>query len=362
MRSPTGFGSILLAADANGSMMGILCRFATHQAPCSLCGQDAFLPAHGGMLRAIQCSRCELTVCRDCASQDDGGIRVLQCPRCRTGGFACYLEATLMPGSVWTMPWQHLPGWPDVTEIMYFHMAQRVKTHLPLLRSALLGAVAEQDLERILERLCLGLATAVYLEASSELHRYTWELPRPDFMAPPLTQMAAMIRDLLSAEAPSVPRIVILEDNQRRLAEMEAVLRETFPTIHIASYQDVPTCMDRNRSALRDVSLVCLDHDLEAPAEDPKKAMGDGRDAVRWLLSQPFQVPVLIHTTNSRCGAEMERMLQDAGWTVHWTPPFEDLAWIRRAWIRRVQEMVRRPSLVPPKGLSDTSPESSPPT
>ncbi|MBA3727548.1 MAG: hypothetical protein H0W86_14235 [Armatimonadetes bacterium] len=50
------------------------------------------------------------------------------------------------------------------------------------------------------------------------------------------------------------------------------------------------------------VALVCLDHDLEPPADDPKRDMGDGRDAVRWLISQPHKVPVLIHTTNSRCG------------------------------------------------------------
>ncbi len=24
-------------------------------------------------------------------------------------------------------------------------------------------------------------------------------------------------------------------------------------------------------------------------------------------------------------------MLKDAGWQVHWTPPYEDLAWVRKS-------------------------------
>lgn len=154
--------------------------------------------------------------------------------------------------------------------------------------------------------------------------------------------MTELICGLIAEQAKLTTSIVILEDNDRRRDEMLAVLKDTYPDIDISVYSDAPSFIALMKMHLRWMHLVCLDHDLEPPADDPKRNMGDGRDAVRWLISQPFKIPVLIHTTNSQCGSEMENLLKDAGWDVHWTPPYDDLAWIRRAWIRRVGEMLGR--------------------
>jgi CheY-like chemotaxis protein len=134
--------------------------------------------------------------------------------------------------------------------------------------------------------------------------------------------------------------IAILEDNDRRRAEMLAVLREVYPDVDFTTHRDAPGFIALTR--LEELDLICLDHDLEPPADDPGGDMGDGRDVVRWLLSQPHKVPVLLHTTNGRHGSEMENLLQEAGWEVEWVPPYEDLVWVRKSWIKRVGKMLGR--------------------
>jgi hypothetical protein len=196
----------------------------------------------------------------------------------------------------------------------------------------------------VIERLSFGLSTGKYLEwcynRQEDARTYTNSMPRPDFEAPSLPKMVELICGLIAEQTKGSTSIVLLEDNERRRKEMVTVLNETYPDVGITCYGDAPTFT--TRTPLRWVNLICLDHDLEPPADDSKRTMGDGRDAVRWLVSQPHKVPVLIHTTNSQCGSEMETMLKDAGWQVHWTPPFDDLAWVRKAWIRRVGEMLGR--------------------
>jgi hypothetical protein len=137
-----------------------------------------------------------------------------------------------------------------------------------------------------------------------------------------------------------VTRIGILEDNARRLAEMLAALHDTFPQAVPATNPDAHAFIAWLSTNILTLDLLCLDHDLEAPIDNPKHDPGDGRDVVRWLLSQPVRIPVLIHTTNGRAGAEMESLLKDAGWRAYWTPPHDDLVWIRKTWIKRVGEML----------------------
>lgn len=134
--------------------------------------------------------------------------------------------------------------------------------------------------------------------------------------------------------------IFILEDNDRRRVEMLAVLKETYPGVEVSVCEEALGFITLIKQRLDRVSLLCLDHDLEPPVDDPKRNMGDGRDVARWLISQPHKVPVLIHTSNSGCGSQMEEMLKEAGWRVYWTPPYDDLKWIRKSWIRRVGEML----------------------
>lgn len=136
--------------------------------------------------------------------------------------------------------------------------------------------------------------------------------------------------------------IGILEDNDRRLTEMLTTLHELIPESVATCYPDAHEFIEWLNSNISTLALLCLDHDLVPPESSPKHDPGDGRDVVRWLVGQSIQIPVLIHTSNGRAGIQMETTLLDAGWKAYWTPPDNDLAWIRKAWIQRVREMLLR--------------------
>jgi hypothetical protein len=121
---------------------------------------------------------------------------------------------------------------------------------------------------------------------------------------------------------------------------MTAALKETLPQATVFLGPDAHRSIAWLATHLATTDLLCLDHDLDSPAEDPRHDPGDGREVVRWLIAQPLRAPVLIHTSNGPCGGQMHWLLQDAGWQVDWTPPYDDLVWVRRSWIRRVGEML----------------------
>jgi hypothetical protein len=137
--------------------------------------------------------------------------------------------------------------------------------------------------------------------------------------------------------------LAILEDNAESEREMRAVLAEALPRAELVVAAEAPVFIAWLAAHLTGADLLSLDHDLGqslVDADGARREPGDGRDVARWLVAQPWRVPVVIHTTNSRCGGKMEVMFQEAGWRVQWTPPFGDPAWIRRSWIRRVVEML----------------------
>jgi hypothetical protein len=84
--------------------------------------------------------------------------------------------------------------------------------------------------------------------------------------------------------------------------------------------------------------VISLDHDLEAPegAPDP----GDGLEVVKFLVSQPFVRPVIIHSSNSERSTWIAGEFELAGWPFWRVVPLgED--WIEVDWRRRVRRLLR---------------------
>jgi hypothetical protein len=115
---------------------------------------------------------------------------------------------------------------------------------------------------------------------------------------------------------------------------MLSALHERIPECTVFTSPDAHEFMRWLKTNIESVNLICLDHDLDSPNDDPGRDMGDGRDVAKWLTSQSIKVPVLIHTSNGRFGAEMESILQEAEWPVYWSPLYEDLVWIRKSLIK----------------------------
>lgn len=134
-------------------------------------------------------------------------------------------------------------------------------------------------------------------------------------------------------------KIAILEDDSRRIRRMVRCLQERFPSCEAAVF-DAPEMIGWLNDHLPEVQLICLDHDLGAnhvvagEVQDP----GTGRDVADYLGSQRPCCPVLIHSTNLLAVPGMMMALEDADWKCSALSPFNDLEWVRTAWIADVIE------------------------
>lgn len=130
-------------------------------------------------------------------------------------------------------------------------------------------------------------------------------------------------------------RILILEDDSRRIKVMQRLLTTELPqfTFHI-----FPTASELNSFYSKykhEIALIALDHDLEDVYDSSGNQVdpGTGRDVSNFLSCQKSTCPVIIHSTNRIAVDGMEFDLIDAGWNVERIAPYSDLQWIEEAWM-----------------------------
>lgn len=136
-------------------------------------------------------------------------------------------------------------------------------------------------------------------------------------------------------------RIFLLEDNADRLREFTAVVSQKYWSFSAEPCRSATRAIDILTHQLSSIDLICLDHDLETPTGEPD--CGTGMDVVHWLVSQPIRKPVLIHTTNTTAGREMEATLKAAAFSCYWLVPFDGNEWIKSAWPIWVEKLTGDP-------------------
>src|SRR5580692_13174758 len=107
-------------------------------------------------------------------------------------------------------------------------------------------------------------------------------------------------------------RIVILEDNTDRREVMSSVLADMFPSIVMEFFVTARQMIDHlSATGIFDVALISLDNDLEMIETDRGvfSDPGEGVDVAKWLTTQSPVVPVVVHTTNTPAGDQIERLL-----------------------------------------------------
>jgi len=137
--------------------------------------------------------------------------------------------------------------------------------------------------------------------------------------------------------------VAILEDDARREAAMRDLLAATFPECRVVLFDNAPEMIAWLAEHLREVTLLCLDHDLGpswGQGED-RFDPGCGRDVVDYLAEHSPCCPVVVHTTNSYAAPGMVSTLEGSGWSVERVIPFSDLEWISLAWIDALREQRR---------------------
>lgn len=138
-------------------------------------------------------------------------------------------------------------------------------------------------------------------------------------------------------------RIVILEDNLDRQAAMSDVLVDLFPTATIEYFAVAREMIERlDSTVIYDISLISLDNDLEMIEDDDGLLIdaGDGIEVAKWLITRPPVVPVLVHTTNTTAGDQIDELLGANGWSHARVVPYDAEAWIQEVWRSAVRTLV----------------------
>jgi hypothetical protein len=139
-----------------------------------------------------------------------------------------------------------------------------------------------------------------------------------------------------------MPTIIVLEDDEERVAAMKEVLTERFDKFEHVFFDNAPEMIAWLKKKLKQVSLICLDHDLGPNRQRGEEIFdpGTGRDVVDFLVTQVPQCPVIVHTTNSWAAPGMETALSEAGWKCSRVIPSMDLVWVRTTWVRKVNRLI----------------------
>ena len=139
------------------------------------------------------------------------------------------------------------------------------------------------------------------------------------------------------------PCIVILDDEPHRIDEMKRCLTGNQLGDNVVIFDNAPKMIAWLGQFASHAALICLDHDLgpnrtiDGRPFDP----GIGRDVANYLGTIKPVCPVIVHTTNSLAAPGMKMVLDDAEWNHTAVVPYDDIRWIREAWIDAVKAALR---------------------
>jgi hypothetical protein len=136
-------------------------------------------------------------------------------------------------------------------------------------------------------------------------------------------------------------KIGILEDNMDRTVAMRAALADKLYTYEPHFLPTAPQMLSWLEEHADEAIAICLDHDLELPPDTVDRTdPGTGRDVANAMAAREPVCPVVIHTTNIPAGDGMEVVLRETGWRTYRVTPFDDLRWIREAWLPLLREAI----------------------
>lgn len=146
--------------------------------------------------------------------------------------------------------------------------------------------------------------------------------------------------------------VLILEDNDERIAAFESVVARLEPGIDLRVWRDAHTFMAEAGYLLSRTVLISLDHDLNrmpGAVRDP----GDGLEVATWLAQQRPVCPVIVHSTNHERVESMINELRFGGWTWDRVGPHGN-SWIEMSWRPKAEVFIQAHRQLRPTGSADT--------
>lgn len=131
-------------------------------------------------------------------------------------------------------------------------------------------------------------------------------------------------------------RILLIEDDNKRVEKIRAWLPEDVRLVHAASAGRVLGILNRDRGQY---AGVMLDHDLQIQATTARDTELSGSTVVKWIKEIiPSDVPVLVHSMNPSRAPEMTRFLEANGFSVTRIPMEEMSQELFQVWLDEVRE------------------------
>lgn len=132
--------------------------------------------------------------------------------------------------------------------------------------------------------------------------------------------------------------ILILEDNEERIAAFAAVTKEFVPDCRLVLWRDAWSMIAEAGPLLSQTLLISLDHDL-SPQPGATRDPGTGLDVATWLAQQTPACPVIVHSTNHERVESMINELRFGRWPWDRVGPFGN-TWIETAWRRKAAALI----------------------
>lgn len=134
------------------------------------------------------------------------------------------------------------------------------------------------------------------------------------------------------------PVILILEDNEERIAAFSSVVAGMVPECELRLWRDARSFMAEARDWLPRALLISLDHDLN-PQPGATHDPGTGLEVATWLAQQTPVCPVIVHSSNHERVESMINELRFGGWAWDRVGPWGD-AWIGGTWRRKAEALL----------------------
>ena len=132
--------------------------------------------------------------------------------------------------------------------------------------------------------------------------------------------------------------ILILEDNDERIAAFQKAALALGDGFELKIWQDAPAMMAECEAFFPTTALISLDHDLN-PLPGVTVDPGTGVDVARFLGDFMPVCPVLIHSSNTDRVYSMHNELRFAGWITDRVGPIGN-DWIETFWLRSARQLL----------------------
>lgn len=137
---------------------------------------------------------------------------------------------------------------------------------------------------------------------------------------------------------PTTRTILILEDNDERIAAFEKAVPTLGGGFQLRLWHDAPSMIKECEAYFPTAALISLDHDLN-PRPGVTADPGTGLDVAKFLAECRPACPAIIHSSNTERAWSMYNELRFADWIIERVGPM-GIVWVETIWLRVARKLM----------------------